>query len=160
MIQDPALRRRMGEAGQARARKQFDWSVIFQRYRSLWDDLGERRRSGARAFDSPRRGSRPDRPDPFTLFSTYPTGALAPTTLIQRREGATADLAARRRDLGTVGFAQVFLPSQELIAEILSPLSDSAPISFDDLRQRLNRHPAALAPAILWLAKMGIIDLS
>ncbi|MFD0936269.1 glycosyltransferase family 4 protein, partial [Methylobacterium trifolii] len=42
---DPDLRARMGAAGAQRARECFDWSHVFGRYRDLWADLGERRRS-------------------------------------------------------------------------------------------------------------------
>jgi glycosyltransferase involved in cell wall biosynthesis len=33
---DPMLRRRMGKAGQARARETFDWAAIIPQYQSLW----------------------------------------------------------------------------------------------------------------------------
>ena len=33
---DPMLRRRMGKAGQARARETFDWTAIIPQYQTLW----------------------------------------------------------------------------------------------------------------------------
>ena len=154
---DPALRRQMGASGRAQARDAFDWPAVFARYDALWADLAERRNAGAAS--GLRQRSRPDAPDPFTLFAGYPTAALAPGTVLRRGPGATPDLALRRRALATVRFAEPFLPNPDLIEAILSPLDETAWVSFDALRQHLGRHPLAIAPAIVWLAKMGVLEL-
>ena len=80
LARDPALRRRMGAAGQARVRTDFEWSAIFRRYESLWSELGEIRRTAAAVPPTLRLRHRPDRPDPFTMFAGYPTTSLTPDT--------------------------------------------------------------------------------
>ena len=143
---DPALRRQMGASGRAHARDAFDWTAVFARYDTLWADLAELRHAAAGAASGLRRRPRPDAPDPFTLFAGYPTAALAPGTVLRRGPGATPDLALRRRSLATVRFAEPFLPSPDLIEAILSPLDETAWVSFETLRQHLGRHPLAIAP--------------
>ncbi|HEX4767986.1 MAG TPA: glycosyltransferase family 4 protein [Lichenihabitans sp.] len=155
---DPALRRRMGAAGAARTREIFDWPVVFGQYQALWTALGDMRRTAAEgAAAKPRL--RPDRPDPFTMFAGYPTAPLSPTTLLRRRPGATVELAGRRRALATVRFAELFLPGDDLVSAILSRLEDGTGTTFEALRAHLGLHPLAIAPAILWLGKMGLLDL-
>ena len=63
LARDPALRRRMGAAGQMRARSDFEWSTIFCRYEDLWSELGEIRRAAAAVPPTrhPRHRPRPAR---------------------------------------------------------------------------------------------------
>ncbi len=158
LIQDPDLRRGMGAAGRARARSDFDWSVIFGRYQRLWEELGERRRSGPALHPPLAQRVRPDRADPFTVFGTYPSSVIAPTTLIRRRAGMSAETAVARRALATVAFAEIFLPEPALLAELV-PLIGADWTSFDALRTALHHAPLTLAAAVLWLGKVGIVEL-
>jgi len=95
LIENPDLRRRMGEAGRARARGEFDWSGVYARYEALWAELAAIR---AHVADDPRLRlataptSAPARPDPFAAFASYPTHHLGPAT--QVRAVAGADVAA------------------------------------------------------------------
>ena len=159
LARDPALRRRMGAAGQARVRTDFEWSAIFRRYESLWSELGEIRRTAAAVPPSLRLRHRPDRPDPFTMFAGYPTTSLMPGTIVRRVAGATLALALQRRGLATVRFADAFLPGPDLIEGVLSCLPAESSMGFDAMRLELGRSPLALAPAVLWLAKMGLLTL-
>ena len=99
LLSDPALRRQMGNEAQQRARTEFDWSVIFQRYQALWEDLHERRGKDARG--KPQRGSRrrPDRPDPFSMFDSYPTNALTRGIAFLRRGNITVEAAMALRNI-------------------------------------------------------------
>ena len=160
LARDPALRRRMGTAGQRRACADFEWSTIIRRYEDLWSELGGLRRAAATASPKLRRRHRPDRPDPFTMFAGYPTASLMPDTMVRRAAGATLEMALARRGLATVRYADVFLPAPGLIEAVLSCVSADSAIAFDALRRDVRRSPLALAPAVLWLAKMGVLTLS
>jgi alpha-maltose-1-phosphate synthase len=72
LASDPDLRRRMGEAGRARAVADFDWPVILDRYCDFAAELGELRRAAASLRKRPPIPF-PIRPDPFDLFRDYPT---------------------------------------------------------------------------------------
>src|SRR5215813_850034 len=39
LVCEPSIRRGMGRAGRKRAREEFDWTVVFNRYQALWKDL-------------------------------------------------------------------------------------------------------------------------
>lgn len=69
---NPDLRRRMGEAGRARAVADFDWPAILDRYCEFAAELGELRRAAAALRKRPPVAF-PMRPDPFALFQDYPT---------------------------------------------------------------------------------------
>ena len=47
LVDDAALRQRMGEAARRRALEQFDWSVIVRRHQALWQALAEQRVAAA-----------------------------------------------------------------------------------------------------------------
>jgi glycosyltransferase involved in cell wall biosynthesis len=87
LVIDGELRRRMGQAGQRRAREVFDWPVIFRRYQELWN---EQRAVRARAVAdpetqawlarAPRSGS--DRLGPFDTFASFPTSHIDGSTWV------------------------------------------------------------------------------
>jgi glycosyltransferase involved in cell wall biosynthesis len=95
LVEDPALRRRMGEAGRARA-DEFDWRHIIPAYQALWAELEARRRAEApaAAVDNPKA------PDPFFLFEAYPSVTLGPATGFRVVTGADAAAVARFQRLG------------------------------------------------------------
>ena len=69
LISDVALRRRMGEAGRARAAAQYDWRQIVPQYQTLWAELAERRQIDAELAPVRRgRGGTPGRTDPYRMF--------------------------------------------------------------------------------------------
>jgi glycosyltransferase involved in cell wall biosynthesis len=80
LAESPELRQRLGDAGRARARRVYDWSVIIPAYQALWRELAERRCAhapmGGRPF--PLRG------DPFEVFAAFPTHAIGAATLVER----------------------------------------------------------------------------
>ena len=155
LISDPGLRRRMGQEAQQRARAEFDWSVVFHRYQELWKELGERRAQDR----SPRRARRrPDRPDPFTIFATYPSHVLRRGIAFMRREGMTREAALGLRTAKSINFATAILPPPQLIEDILTLIPEGKWMSFEDLAQAQPNHPAlACERALVWLTKMGIL---
>jgi hypothetical protein len=49
LIENPALRRTMGEAGRRRARECYDWPIVICAYQELWRELEECRTAAGRA---------------------------------------------------------------------------------------------------------------
>ena len=80
LIESSELRQRMGEAGRARARRVFDWSVIIPAYQALWAELDARRAAQAPASSRPF----PLRGDPFEVFAAFPTRSIGRSTLVER----------------------------------------------------------------------------
>lgn len=74
LIDDPSLRRRMGEAGRTRARSHFSWPAVIRAYEGLWEELA----ASAAAYAPPRGLVDPQVGDLHAIFASYPTAALAP----------------------------------------------------------------------------------
>ena len=151
----------MGNEAQQRARAEFDWSVIFQRYQALWEDLHQRRSKDAGG--KPQGGSRrrPDRPDPFSMFDSYPTNTLARGAAFQRRDNVTVEAAVALRDIKSTRFARRILPSPQVIEDVLTLIGVSNWTTFEELAQaKLNCSSIALERALVWLTKVGVLTYS
>jgi starch synthase len=86
LASDPVLRHRMGQAGQQRARNEYDWERLIPRYMALFEELARVRQQAHQVSNwhtndqpsGPHWGHRhPRRSDPFHSFSHYPTHTLA-----------------------------------------------------------------------------------
>lgn len=95
LIDQPDLRRRMGQQGQARAVADYDWRKVFVQYQDLWAEQAAIRRA-ARSDDTPTsRAEQPApscdaaRQDPFRLFAGYATHQVSPPTLMRWVEAHT-----------------------------------------------------------------------
>ncbi len=152
LAEDPNLRRSLGEAGKARVRQEYDWPVILDRYVDLVQTLGEIRRA---APDEPIFW--PARPDPYRLFADYPTrGAEAGLKVVvdpERAKSITSFL-----DLGVAKYVldPVVLPA-ETILELLAEASRESHTVGSLVGE--GARAAARLRALMWLCKMGLLDL-
>lgn len=162
LISDPALRRKMGDAGRRRARSVYDWSVIIPAYEELWDDLARRRaRDPEVAAPRPGRASDPLRDDPYKVFAGYPSTTLRDDMRVTRR-APDADLESLvRHSINSAGVG-LMLSGPDLRA-LLGAISDAdgakgisvgALVSANDMTARKTRR------SILWLAKLGVVRLA
>lgn len=70
---DPALRQRMGAAGQTRVREAFDWAAIIPQYQALWQEQ-QAIRLAAPAIEIPMPD--PRHMDPNQAFAAWPSGTF------------------------------------------------------------------------------------
>jgi hypothetical protein len=91
LASDPILRQRMGQAGQQRARNEYDWKRLIPQYMALFKELARVRQQAHQVSNwhtndqpsGPHWGLRhPRRSDPFHSFSHYPTHTLAATVTL------------------------------------------------------------------------------
>nr|WP_246500808.1 glycosyltransferase family 4 protein [Azospirillum rugosum] len=116
---DEGLRRRMGEAGRARAAALFDWRAIIPQYLEIWRQLADiRRHAPERAPCAPGKDGNPLRPDPLRMFQAYPTRVLEPGLRLVRADGAT------RTAVGNALAALQADPLNSPARGILSPAAD------------------------------------
>lgn len=161
LIEDPALRRRLGEAGRRRARQVFDWPVVVRQYQALWTELEALRVAGRQ--EAVARGAgrgHPLRDDPFRLFRAFPTFAIGPATLL---ELAVADPAAEARRIAQSdmnNFALAFMLRPEEFGQLFAALALGKRLAVRDLPAPLaGARRGALTRSLGWLAKGGVIRL-
>lgn len=88
LAMDPGLRRRMGDAGRARAAALYDWKAIIPQYQDVWRQLSEiRLHAQERAPRRPGGAGDPLHPDPLWMFHAYPTRKLEPDLRLVRANG-------------------------------------------------------------------------
>jgi glycosyltransferase involved in cell wall biosynthesis len=159
LVDDAGLRRQLGENGRQRARAEFDWTVVFGRYRALWRELGERRRADA-ALVPALPVAVPDRLDPFELFATYATVQLTPTALVELAPDASLALLRQYRELTINRFAHASLPTLEEFGQIFGSV-ESRPMQLDELLDALGPcDRPTLLRGLVWLSKMDLLRIS
>jgi starch synthase len=156
LVQDPDLRRRQGQAGQARTRALYDWAVVYRQYQDLWAELSAQRLSAGAAdlawsATAPRQGAA--HLDPFQSFSTYPTAMVAPATRVSLIPGATPELYAERA--GHALFSKWRMPP-DLVAQMLDYVSE-AEISVEAVGRKFGMGPVDTVVGLSILAKMDLV---
>ncbi|MEH6434670.1 glycosyltransferase family 4 protein [Massilia sp. DD77] len=159
LIRDGELRRRMGESGRARARQEFDWSAILVRYRTLFDELAERRRADPMLAPALPVHA-PDRPDPFRLFASYPTKLLTAASLVELKPDASLALVRAYRELAINRFAASSLPTLEEFGLIFGAIGPR-PMQIEELIDTLGRWDRpTLLRGLAWLCKMDMLRIT
>jgi glycosyltransferase involved in cell wall biosynthesis len=159
LIGDAGLRRRLGECGRQRAREEFDWQVVFRRYRELWSELDERRRADALLAPALPQTA-PDRLDPFALFASWPSAQLAPESLVELAPDASLAQLRAYRELGINRFATSSLPTLEEFGQIFGSI-ESRPMQVDELLDTLGPcDRPTLLRGLVWLCKMDLLHIS
>jgi glycosyltransferase involved in cell wall biosynthesis len=159
LVKDAGLRRQLGENGRRRAREEFDWQLVFGRYRALWSELDERRRADAVLAPALPQAA-PDRPDPFALFASYPSAQLAPESIVELAPDASLAQLRQYRELGINRFATSSLPTLEEFGEIFGSI-ESRPMQVDELLDTLGPcDRPTLLRGLAWLCKMDLLRIS
>jgi glycosyltransferase involved in cell wall biosynthesis len=160
LVTNPELRRRLGEAGRARARALFDWSVIYPQYQALWTELNALR---LRTRDDPRQAAwlatapkaAPGRLDPFTAFARYPSGWITSETRVRRTPGGTVE---RYEWLVSHPMWGAWNPTTAAVAQLLDALGDEDR-SVAQLAPPMATTPQALIELVARLAKMDLLQV-
>lgn len=166
---DPALRRRLGEAGRKRARETYDWRVVIDAYQDLWRELANiRARSVESGAPVQGRPGHPLRDDPFALFQNYSSGTINGDTIAtlsgQGQDKTAAEFMAHLVEMRASmmnDYAQGVMLSDEDINRVASVLSDNGACTVIALAEPLAEGVRFRLPRTLaWLTKLGLITLS
>jgi hypothetical protein len=161
LIEDVALRQRMGSAARQRAIDTFDWAVVVKRYQSLWQDLAERRKTGVEnAMCDAGRPANPARLDPFLSFASYPSDVLGDAHLVAATQGADGARLQALLQSPLISFVKPMAPDPDDCARILADLQRRGPLTVADIladapesrRDRIER-------GLVWLAKLGLLSV-
>lgn len=156
LVQQPALRRRMGEAARARAREIFDWSVVIRQYHELWGELAARRTHGRQAgalAGAPRVAS--SGLSPFDAFGHYPTNRISSETMLSATLETSPEVYRDRR--AHILFAGIKLPDPVAEAMLACLLAGPTRVAGAARAMGINPDQAVYVAGVL--AKMGLIRL-
>jgi starch synthase len=156
LIEDPALRRRLGDNGLRAARDVFDWSRIVPRYQALWAELSARR--AAAAPMPPRLPALMD--DPFRVFAGFARARIDADTRVVASADQSEETFRHRAGVWMNRFAaERLLPEDELLR--LLDACRGTPRRFGDLIEGLDGDRAAVALRSLgWLLKIDVIRIA
>lgn len=161
LAMDEGLRRRMGEAGRARARERYDWRQVIGAYQALWTELGARRRAApercARRTGAPVH---PLRHDPYALFETYATRRIMPSSHVAAVPGAVASRIGDFLKLAIASPLPALLLREDALVRIVEDLAAKGPRSMQELVAAFPPGQVAeLYRSIGWLAKVGLVSV-
>lgn len=157
LIEQPTLRRTMGEASRARAVAEFSWPVVIARYEALWHELSAIAQADPRAADP-----RPTYGDPafWSAFRHYATRALTGSELVRATVAGT-DIATG--EIGMPASHGTIDPAIATDALHLLAAAPGATLPFAELEQQLvvrrRLTTAAARRHLLWLAKYALVEL-
>jgi starch synthase len=161
LVTDRDLRRRMGAAGQARARSNFDWAQVYRSYRSLWTHQAATRRRAAADPASrewlaraPKRAA--DHMGPFDTFASYPTRHVTARTQVSLAadQSSEAYLELVEHPLFSAGYVP------PAAYEVLRDALRSGPATVEDLARRSNYSLLVTIEIVTRLAKIDVLALS
>ncbi|MFP5479021.1 MAG: glycosyltransferase family 4 protein [Alphaproteobacteria bacterium] len=157
---DPALRARMGAAGQARARALYDWRAVIPQMQALWGEQAAML-AQARARPGPLTAPLdpalvPVGPAPEQMFAAYPSRRPAPDrrlrpVLLGDRPGVSDTLALR-----DYLFTRRLPEDPARIAAVLAAHAPAA--TAPEVAAATGLAPAIVARATAWLLKYHFLE--
>ena len=153
------LRARQGAAGNARARRLYDWRVVVAAYHNLWAELAELRTvdAGVALRDRATQSAHVDYPDPFSIYRSYSTTLLRADTIVAAKSVDHARDLARLREGELHTFAEyAFLPHDTADA-LMERLVASGPMRAADLAADFPGTGRNLVRTLLWLKKFDLV---
>ncbi len=154
---NPDLRRRMGAAGQQRARQMFDWAQVVPRMQGLWGELSAiRAAADAALFPAIPPARIPVGPTPMALFASYPSRIFAPGA----RCFCAVDPGARpsvRQTMDLRNYSRMgrLFEAPDHVEGVAAALvgAGTAGISLDGLVTASGYPPGRVERILLWLLK-------
>lgn len=161
LFESEDLRRKMGAAGQARAREVYDWARIIPQYEDLWAELNEERNRAVASVAT--KSSWPARPDPFAAFEAYTTHILTEATHLEATASDAVALCAQveaMRTLAMVNFAKLVLPTPEEVRLVLNRAVEGPAHAVDLVGDIAAERRAHVFRGLGWLLKLGSLRLA
>jgi len=162
LAQDPALRARLGAAGQARVRARFDWGVVARLYQALWNEQSGRLRAARTDARALPPVLPPGMPNPLKMFAHYPSCGLEAGTRIWRvaAQGAGFPNAQAVLGLGMWNSARDRLPDSDMLGRTLAelPADPAAALPVSELAATLGMGTADALRLVAWMHKVGLVD--
>jgi hypothetical protein len=157
LVDNPDLRRRMGEKARIRARHIFDWAAIIPQYQALWAEQNARRLA---APPEAAKRDNPFRPDPFTLFQSYPTHHLRGDTRVALEPGMTVEAAQARLSHPLASYSAFHRPSLGEVKLVVEFLAGRESATVQEASQTAPPgRKSFVHRGLLWMARYGVIAI-
>ena len=160
LARNPALRKRMGDAGARRVRAQYDWSKIVPQMQDLWAEQEVRRRLGTVKSVRYPGDALPISPSPTALFAGYPTEktSFGEATLVANDLAGSATVAEVLAVRNYQGLKRIFA-SPEHIEQIQRFIAGAGPqgTSLAHVEAATGIKGIAAERIVIWLMKYAFI---
>jgi starch synthase len=164
LIENPEVRKRMGENARQRAREIYDWKVVIAAYEQLWRELAEIRVGAPES--APVKAGKPPYPlgdDPFRVLGHYATRTLSNEMMLSLGAIATPELLKQVQTIRFTSFGQDRRISVNIQMEILDAIEQKGAVSVGEVLRRYTKNEQELASlyrTLLYLVKFGILVIS
>lgn len=160
LMTDASLRARMGAAGRERVATVYDWSVVMQQHRGLWQQLDELRRKAAvdqAAVLGRAPACAPGRQDPYRVFAGFSTRSIGSETrvLVDQKIWPMPSWSVLLAE-PLFSYAREFLPPPASVDRVLAVLSDQC-LTMRQLAEASGLSLAELIRLMAPLAKVGVV---
>lgn len=160
LADNPPLRRSMAASGRQRAADTYDWRHIIRAYEELWNNLAAQRRQEKSFGGMPPhwQAAHPTCPNPWQMFSPFPTMHLEPGTVLRMVEGRYPLLRQLLKHEVNY-FVPALLLSQDGLADLAKQFRTPAgqPI-MNVLHKHLPQDHGKVWRSCGWLLKYGICE--
>lgn len=161
LVQDPELRRRMGEAGRRRALAHYDWRKIVVAYQQLWRELSQRRHrrdAGEIMPHAPGAPVHPLRQDPYALFGGYPTTAITDQAVLRPADASGLPSLAQLRESDLFRLAMPMLLSTADTDAVMRKIHAGGKVGLGHLlRDFAASDHHRVRRTVGWLLKTGLL---
>ncbi len=159
-LADDALRARMGAAGQAHVRANFDWGAVIPQYLDLARMLADVRRD-AEPTTPPlgRVAVNPMEIDPFALYADYPTEPLQPGTWVEPGRPADTEFIEIYDRFSGRGLYRRQLMSPRDVLSVHAEIVRTGGMTVSAIAEALDRRMDFVMSAVLYLAKADRVRL-
>ena len=164
LIENPELRKRLGENARQRAREIYDWKVVIAAYEQLWRELAEIRVGAPES--APVKPGKPPYPlgdDPFRVLGHYATRTLSNEMMLSLGAIVTPELLRELQTIRFTSFGQDRRISVNIQMEILDAIEQKGAVSVGEVLRRYTKNDQELASlyrTLLYLVKFGILVIS
>lgn len=161
LAENPALRARMGAAGAAHVRQNFDLAAVIPRYADLAEELADLRRGATPTTPRAARGPvNPLEVDPFDLYRAYPTRAVTPLDVVTHRRPLDAEtLAGLDAVNGRTLYRRKVVGDATVIA-VAARIAADGPMTLAELAVRTGLVLRVAVAAALFLAKQDFVSIT
>ena len=160
LIIDPALRKKMGQAGAAHVRANLDWSAVIPQYQGLADELAAMRQRAV-VTTPPMQGAgiSPIEIDPFSLYGGYPTQQANGDIRVTHRKALTVErLNALDALNGRAMYKRRLLGDAQTL-RIAAAVAEAGTIDAATLAKTVKLSHAATLGTLLFLAKYDFLTI-